>query len=106
MMGRWSKEVQEAIDEWKDRYFALLNKKKTEKLILELDLDENTTNNIKSFLHQQIESLIRNDDNLREIVIKEVLNFRPAFVSIFKPLVKELIEELNFNVSFKSEVRE
>lgn len=70
---------------------------------IKIPLDEEIKKAISKFLFEEMKALLKSDKNFEEQFIKMALGYKEYFIRIFKPVVKEIIEDLDFNVTFNSE---
>jgi len=67
---------------------------------IEIPLDEAMKKEINDYIFKEIRKVIETDEDFEETFVKAALNYKKAFVHIFKPVVEEIIRDIDFNVSF------
>ena len=73
---------------------------------ISIPLDEVLKKEISEYILKEVRKILETDEDFKETFIKAALNYKNAFINIFKPVVKEMIEDLDFNVSFEAEERD
>lgn len=71
---------------------------------VKIPLDEEIKKKISEYIFVEMRHIIENDKDMEDIFVKKALTYKNAFVNIFTPVVREIIEKLDFNVTFNSEV--
>lgn len=69
---------------------------------LRIPFDAEMKKEISSHIKKMMYDAIKEDNELEDKFIKSALIYKDAFIRIFKPIVKEMIEDLDFNVRFQS----
>lgn len=70
---------------------------------ISVPLDDEVKEQIRKYFKKQFRKIIREDKDLEATFINIALNYKDAFIRIFRPIVKEMIEDLDFNVSFRAD---
>lgn len=73
---------------------------------ISIPLDVVLKEQISTYIFKEVRNLMESNKDFEDKFIKQALNYRKAFVHIFKPIVKEMIEDLDFEVKFSSEDRD
>ncbi len=67
---------------------------------IRIPLDKQIKESITEHIKKEMYSIMRADKDFEEVFIKMAMNYKNAFIRIFKPIVQEMIEDLDLNVSF------
>ena len=67
---------------------------------IRIPLDKQMKEGITEQIKKEMYSIMRADKDFEEVFIKLAMNYKNAFIRIFKPIVQEMIEDLDLNVSF------
>ncbi len=100
----WKKKAADLQKQEQIRY-QIANKKKNSITIggysgIEIPLDEAMKKQINDYIYKEIRQVIESDEDFEEKFVKAALNYKKAFVHIFKPVVEDIIRDIDFNVSF------
>ena len=67
---------------------------------IEIPLDEAMKKQINDYIYKEIRNVIETDKDFEETFVKCALNYKKAFIRIFKPVVEEIIQDIDFSVAF------
>ena len=102
------KELEEQLKEanaeekrYRDLYFQAENRIRIGSI--DIPFDEKMKEQLDNYLKGVFREILSKDGVLEENFIRAAMNYKPAFIRIFKPVVKEIIEDLDFSVKFDSE---
>ena len=68
---------------------------------IKIPLDAEMKKEITAHILAEMRKILETDKDMEELFVTKALNYKKAFVNIFTPVVKEIIEDLDLNVSFK-----
>jgi len=70
---------------------------------ISIPLDEVLKKEISEYIFKEVRKIVEEDKDFEDKFIKQALNYKGAFIRIFKPIVKEIIEDLDLAVRFTSD---
>lgn len=70
---------------------------------IHVPLDASVKKEIREYIEKMIRDMLAEDTDLEKTFVSAALNYKNAFKNIFTPIVKEMIEDLDFNVRFNAE---
>lgn len=69
---------------------------------IKIPFDADMKKAIGKLVYDTMYDIMHNDTNLQEKFIKVGLSYKNSFISIFKPIVKEMLEDMDFTVNFEA----
>ena len=69
---------------------------------ISIPLDDTMKKALQKYISDTIFEMVKDDMKLRELFVNTAMKYQDSFKEIFRPVVKELIEDLDFNVEFRS----
>ena len=68
---------------------------------IKIPLDEEIKRGISDFVYRKIKDILENDEELMKKISMIIIRWKDYFIREFKPIVKEMIEDLDFNIDFR-----
>ena len=69
---------------------------------IKIPFDAEMKKAVTKLVYDQMYDIMHSDIDLQEKFIKVGLSYKPSFISIFKPIVKEIMEDMDFTVNFEA----
>lgn len=111
------KELEESKDYWKKKYEELVesnreterekDKEERKSMIriggyggIELPIDKQIKEAISDFVYSHVREMVEKDKELQKNFFKACLNYTKYFTQIFSPLIRNIVEDMDFTVRF------
>ena len=70
---------------------------------IEIPLDKEIKKAISNFVYAHVRELVEEDEELQKKFFVACMNYKRYFKELYSPLIRDTIEDMNFNVNFDSE---